>query len=523
MDTSKKFDLVNPECLNESKILVDILINHPLRLCIEAYASVPWIHIHQFWHTLKIDDTKDKFKFFLDIKKLTLTVVDFRCIFQSPKATKNNNTGFEGLHYTLMHRTTCIPYLRFTKARRGNADSGLDADGGMKLTTHYNMYVVVFRVDVPMIQSQPDESTQGTHRTLSAPKTLNSDTNEGESKTHISIAMQRSLDDLEAQHNVKKVQEHMVDEKIRQLVKGVDNVDTDEFMKEILNTEDKFELKRRENGKGIKDTKDTPPPTPIRSLRTHSAPLSIVKETIQELTMKDDEKVRNADLSIWWSLKIEFEKPTTSVAPCRTVIVHTIDHEDHHDDDAQKPALVYHSFQKDPKAPPVTLLNQDLFYLKYGNLGPKKYTLSLYKYPAIPFPEDDIEEQTSRWKVNLTTLTITFLGIERTKLCTITCKPVISMIYENKKKEKRVMILKEISMFCDATLKRVFVMLKKYNKDVNYGYAGLSPSDADAENLQFYEEYIKDWLKHRSDKTLGNVHEWKTTQFKKGSPRIIDP
>ncbi|GKA43075.1 hypothetical protein Tco_0735735 [Tanacetum coccineum] len=32
--------------------------------------------------------------------------------------------------------------------------------------------------------------------------------------------------------------------------------------------------------------------------------------------------------------------------------------------------------QRDPKAPPITLQNQDLFYLKHGNSGTKKYTLS---------------------------------------------------------------------------------------------------------------------------------------------------
>ncbi|GKD00285.1 hypothetical protein Tco_1170559 [Tanacetum coccineum] len=63
----------------------------------------------------------------------------------------------------------------------------------------------------------------------------------------------------------------------------------------------------------------------------------------------------------------------------------------------KKKALVVQSCQRDLKAPPLTLLNQDLFYLKQGNLGPKKYTLSLHKYPAIPFLEDDIEKQTSRW------------------------------------------------------------------------------------------------------------------------------
>ncbi|GJR42939.1 hypothetical protein Tco_1311042 [Tanacetum coccineum] len=99
-------------------------------------------------------------------------------------------------------------------------------------------------------------------------------------------------------------------------------------------------------------------------------------------------------------------------------------------------------------------------------------------------------------KVNLTAPTITFSGIERKKLFTITFIPVIGMIYENSKNEKRLTILKEIPKFCDATLKRILEMLKKYNKDVKYRYVDPSPSDADAEYLQFDEEYIEDRLKH---------------------------
>ncbi|GJY66670.1 hypothetical protein Tco_0468908 [Tanacetum coccineum] len=40
----------------------------------------------------------------------------------------------------------------------------------MKLTEHYKMYAYVFGLDVPLTQSQPTESTQGTHRTPSAPR-----------------------------------------------------------------------------------------------------------------------------------------------------------------------------------------------------------------------------------------------------------------------------------------------------------------------------------------------------------------
>ncbi|GKD12352.1 hypothetical protein Tco_1196759 [Tanacetum coccineum] len=61
-----------------------------------------------------------------------------------------------------------------------------------------------------------------------------------------------------------------------------------------------------------------------------------------------------------------------------------------------KPTPVIQSCQRDLKAPAMTLVNQDLFYLKKGNS--KKIALSLHKFPAVNFPDDDIEERTFRWQ-----------------------------------------------------------------------------------------------------------------------------
>nr|GEZ03409.1 hypothetical protein [Tanacetum cinerariifolium] len=133
------------------------------------------------------------------------------------------------------------------------------------------------------------------------------------------------------------------------------------------------------------------------------------------IPLHDDEKLRNDDLSIWWSIKINFDKPAPSATHCRTAAIRPRDHDDHHDDahlegensakrkerlslpTPKKPALVYHNYQKDPKAPPMTLFNQDLFNLKHSNSRTNKYTLSLHKYHVVSFTEDDIKEQTSRW------------------------------------------------------------------------------------------------------------------------------
>ncbi|GKC06194.1 hypothetical protein Tco_0997804, partial [Tanacetum coccineum] len=48
-------------------------------------------------------------------------------------------------------------------------------------------------------------------------------------------------------------------------------------------------------------------------------------------------------------------------------------------------------------APALSLINQDLLYLKKGRLGPEKIVLSLHKFLAIIFNDVDIKEQTFRW------------------------------------------------------------------------------------------------------------------------------
>ncbi|GJU81596.1 hypothetical protein Tco_1283961, partial [Tanacetum coccineum] len=63
----------------------------------------------------------------------------------------------------------------------------------------------------------------------------------------------------------------------------------------------------------------------------------------------------------------------------------------------RKTTPLVHSCQKDPEAPTLSLINQDLLYLKKGNSGPEKIVLSLHKFHAVIFNDDDIEEQTSRW------------------------------------------------------------------------------------------------------------------------------
>ncbi|GJW96297.1 hypothetical protein Tco_0178105 [Tanacetum coccineum] len=160
----------------------------------------------------------------------------------------------------------------------------------MKLIRHYQLYVFVFGVDVPMTQSQPTESTQGTHRTLSTPRTSNPVTTQDESSAPCkpTVISTRAL----------------MDEEIEQIIEGDDNVNEDEFMDEIFNSQEhlgtRLELeshkerpkveksddvliinndweeeesagdaliwRNREKGKGMEEIRDTPPPNPLDPL-----------------------------------------------------------------------------------------------------------------------------------------------------------------------------------------------------------------------------------------------------------------
>ncbi|GJW82735.1 hypothetical protein Tco_0155880 [Tanacetum coccineum] len=131
----------------------------------------------------------------------------------------------------------------------------------------------------------------------------------------------------------------------------------------------------------------------------------------------------------------------------------------------RKTTPLVQSCQGDPEAPPLSLINQDLFYQQ---------------------------------KVNLTAPTISFPGVEKHKMFSIIYEPVHGIIYKNSKKEKRVMRHSEIHKFCDATLNRVLEGLRSYNNDVKYGYIQRDLTNEEVEYLKLFEEEIEVRLKYRN-------------------------
>ncbi|GJS82144.1 hypothetical protein Tco_0748685 [Tanacetum coccineum] len=255
----------------------------------------------QFWHTLKEDELKYRLTFMLDKKILSFTLDDFRTMLHLPQATDNNHDSFmpppsflemvsfykNELGFTMELKTSssfkttgllqprqtlckifskcsttrvtgwdlppCSPdmyhNLKDDDIMKNIFNSGRYKDKvGMKIpawmiseemkhTEHYRMYVEVFGIYVPLTQSQPTESTQGTHRTPSAARRSTRRTPPAlvptidkayemilQDTLHVSLAKHKSQEEQEARENVELVNEHLESLEIEKMVEGPENV-----------------------------------------------------------------------------------------------------------------------------------------------------------------------------------------------------------------------------------------------------------------------------------------------------------
>ncbi|GJV32852.1 hypothetical protein Tco_1393252 [Tanacetum coccineum] len=106
----------------------------------------------------------------------------------------------------------------------------------MKHTEHYRMYAEVFGLDIPLTQSQPTESTQGTHRTPCAPRRSTLLTPPAPVPTidkvdemilqdtlQVSLGEHKSREEKEARENVELVNKHLASEEIEKMMEGSKN------------------------------------------------------------------------------------------------------------------------------------------------------------------------------------------------------------------------------------------------------------------------------------------------------------
>nr|GEV09208.1 retrovirus-related Pol polyprotein from transposon TNT 1-94 [Tanacetum cinerariifolium] len=338
--------------------------NHPLRFSIAASSSVPWINMAQFWHTLKEDGSKYRLKFMLDKKELSLILDDFRTIFHLPQANDNNHDRFmlppsfsdipwqtlckifskcltthvtgwdqpplqimqmyyfinnihvdyaellwEGIHYSLHHSTSSIPYPRFTKIIIGHYMTNfLEISRRARDKTPSAPRLPNPKMDAAE-SSAPKRSTvirfcipQWRSTRFTPPSLVPTVDKENEmilqDTLQVSLAEYKNKQEQEARENVALVDEHLASVEIKKMVEGQENVINDISI--LKNDEhnipgtrleprsDKvYELKRREKGKIVEESRNTPFTTPIRSPRIYTDLISSDTEKLKELMVTD--------------------------------------------------------------------------------------------------------------------------------------------------------------------------------------------------------------------------------------------
>nr|GEY41133.1 hypothetical protein [Tanacetum cinerariifolium] len=135
----------------------------------------------------------------------------------------------------------------------------------------YHGYTEVFRIDVPLTQSQPTESTQGTYRTPSAPRST-------------------CLTPPTLVPTVDKADEMILQDTL-QMVEGQENVIDDSS----ISRNDEHNIpSTREKGQIVEESRNTPFPTPIRSPRIYTDLVSLDTEKLQELTVTDTKSTQSS-------------------------------------------------------------------------------------------------------------------------------------------------------------------------------------------------------------------------------------
>ncbi|GKC44468.1 hypothetical protein Tco_1062190 [Tanacetum coccineum] len=189
----------------------------------------------------------------------------------------------------------------------------------MKHMEHYRMYAEVFGLDVPLTQSQPTESTQGTYRTPSAPRspTHKKDTAKSSAPKRstvirfLSLAEHKSQEEQEARENVELVNKHLASEEIENMVEGLENIPS------------QVDASVRSYMSGHI----------LHVHPTQTQTLSILEQQYQlYLSMKDNPQLQQQDIAIWLALQMKFENLQVPQTTCRPSAVRPRDQDDPHDD-----------------------------------------------------------------------------------------------------------------------------------------------------------------------------------------------
>ncbi|GKA24945.1 hypothetical protein Tco_0710978 [Tanacetum coccineum] len=256
MDANKKVDLEHVQCPPERKILTNIIKNHPLRFSIAASSFVPWIYMAQFWHTLKEDSSKYRLKFMLDKKELSLTLDDFRTIFYLPHANDNNHNSF-------VPPPSFFDMVPFYKQQLGFT---------IKLKTSSSFKTTGLLQPWQTLCKEARENVELVNKHLESEeieKMIEGSENVIDDSLPPRNDEPKILDTrLEPRSDKESPKVEITNDEEVEITNVVIPINVNEEEDEI--TDEVYELKRREKGKIVEESRNTQFPTPSRSPRTHT-------------------------------------------------------------------------------------------------------------------------------------------------------------------------------------------------------------------------------------------------------------
>nr|GEV78204.1 retrovirus-related Pol polyprotein from transposon TNT 1-94 [Tanacetum cinerariifolium] len=264
----------------------------------------------------------------------------------------------------------------------------------------------------------------------------------------------RRHDDLEAQQNVEKVKEYLIDKEIEKMVEGTESDESDEVNNFNLNSQNnpgtgidpgsyKESLEVEKNTDVMEESLPNMVDDRVKEVTKTQVPIYVAEGLILEWTKMQAEVTQ----IVAYAIQKERENLRADItllfanAISNHILLHVDSSVRSYMENSAKRQKTYENGtcvfresssgrENESKPGPSTS----------GNSEHERIVLSLHKFPAVIFPDDDIEERTFRWvekvhdfqlgvesyqwKVNLTTPTITFPGIEKYKMFSIIFEPV---------------------------------------------------------------------------------------------------
>ncbi|GKA61815.1 hypothetical protein Tco_0761334 [Tanacetum coccineum] len=237
--------------------------------------------LHQYHrYTLKEDGSKYRLSFVLDRKELTLRLDDSRTIFHLPQATDNNHDHFVPAPTFSEMVPFYINDLAFTLE--------LSSPSNFKTTglIMQMLYCFVNNLHVDYV----DLLWEGLRSTQLTPPTPIPTTDEADDLVlqdtlQVSLAEQKSHEELEAKQNVEIVKEHLMAKEIEKFVEGTKNVENVEVNSFILRKND------NQNDPGTRiDPRSNKESLKVEKTADISQPVNVIEE--EEESAEDDYELK---------------------------------------------------------------------------------------------------------------------------------------------------------------------------------------------------------------------------------------